>query len=321
MKGLENDCVESFYYKRKGFFQSILWNRPYIVQSRKNQQLIQRLNRDQFPILIEGIHGTSILPFLDPTRRVVVRMHNEEVAYYQRLAMNEKNLIRKAYGYYESLLLRRYYDKIVKSLPIAAISSSDTEILRTRFQFTNVHHVPCFLPWQEISAPVGKGNYCLYHGNMKIAENAAAAAWLVKQVFSKIKVPFIIAGKGMPKYLSILIRPYHHIHVINNPSSEGLEALISGAHIHVLPSLNSTGIKLKLLHALFKGRFCITNQSGIEGSGITDGIFLAEESEDYIKIIPELFKQPFNELEIKKRLPLLLLYHNQENARLLSELL
>ena len=43
-----------------------------------------------------------------------------------------------------------------------------------------------------------------------------------------------------------------------------LQQLIQDAHIHVLPSFQQTGLKLKLLNALFKGRHCIVNDAEIE---------------------------------------------------------
>ncbi|MBL0146694.1 MAG: hypothetical protein IPP48_14110 [Chitinophagaceae bacterium] len=55
---LNKYCVEVTYYKRntglKGFSLAI----PYIVNSRKAKTLLQNLNNDNYPILLEGIHCT-----------------------------------------------------------------------------------------------------------------------------------------------------------------------------------------------------------------------------------------------------------------------
>ncbi len=63
---------------------------PYIVASRTNDQLISRLQEDNYPILLEGIHTTGILSKLNrQDRKIVVRMHNEESLYYKELARAE----------------------------------------------------------------------------------------------------------------------------------------------------------------------------------------------------------------------------------------
>ncbi len=47
-----------------------------------------------------------------------------------------------------------------------------------------------------------------------------------------------------------------------------MDELIKKAHIHLLPSYNKTGIKIKLLHALFMGRFVVTNPRAVEENGL-----------------------------------------------------
>jgi hypothetical protein len=84
--------------------------------------------------------------------------------------------------------------------------------------------------------------------------------------------------------------------------------------------MNATGVKLKLLHALFKGRFCLSNKNGVEGSGITGGLHIAEAPEDWINFVGSLMKTDFSKAHRLEREPLARLYNNRLNSARLSEL-
>jgi hypothetical protein len=316
--GLEKYCAAIYTYKRKGFMASVSWREPYIVRSRVNQILIDRLNEDNHPILLEGIHCTGILPGLKNRERVIVRMHNEEASYYRRLAGAEQNPIRRSYLLFEAFLLKKYYRRLPRQIKLACLSQTDITVLKERYGLLRSTFIPCFIPWQSVEGIQGKGNYCLYHGNMKVAENEAAALWLVKHVFARMTTPFVIAGTGISTRLSSAVKNYRHISIVNNPSITEIDELIREAHINVLPSLNSTGVKLKVLHAVCTGRFCLVNRKAVAGSGIATGVMVAESPEDYIRLITELSGLPFSAEDKKNRQEILSVYDNFRNAEMLS---
>ena len=313
-------CTAIHSYPRKSFASGLFSLLPYIVRSRINKELIERLNADEEPILLEGIHCSGIIPYLKKPGRVVIRMHNEEAAYYARLVPTERNILKKTYLRYESSLLRRYYKKLPQDVALACLSQTDIEAFLKEYGFTQVHFIPCFIPWQELKAAEGKGEYCLYHGNLAVPENESAALWLLQEVWDKLQLPLVIAGKGPSERLVHLCKANPHVHLEVNPSLERIGELVAGAQVHVLPSMNSTGVKLKLLHALFRGRFCITNEPGIRGSAIEGGVSVAEEPDQWRTLVTELFQRSFSEEDKKNRQQLLTVYNNEVNAGRLSAL-
>ena len=319
-KGLEEDCVAIYAYKRKSFWQALPLSHPFIVQSRSNKELIKRLNEDDHPILLEGLHCSGIIPFLKNPQRVVLRMHNDEAAYYRYLAKTEKSFFKRLYFQQESSLLKRYQLHLTKSLKLACLSESDEETLNKAYSFDNVNFVPCFIPWQRIAIKRGQGDYCLYHGNMSVSENEEAALWLTRNVFSKVNVPLIIAGKGISKRLVSEQAQYKNVSFVHNPSISAINELIKDAQINVLPSMNGTGVKLKLLNALLNGRHCITNAAGVKGSRITTSLTVTDDPDAWIQAIKELMKRPFNDDEAVGRKAILNLYNNAANAENLNSL-
>ncbi|MDQ3681722.1 MAG: glycosyltransferase [Bacteroidota bacterium] len=318
---LKEYCYSIYSYSRKQGIQSLLFLKPYIVASRINQQLIDRLNNDEHPVILEGIHCSGIIPYLKKNRKIFLRVHNNEAAYYLSLAKTEINLFKKTYFLLEHFLLRIYQNRIQKDIIVACLSDTDVEVFAKKYRFRNVHFIPCFIPWQQLLAKPGTGRYCLYHGNMQVSENEAAATWLLHHVFSTIEIPFIIAGSGISKKLKSLASIYPHVTMVDNPTMAEIDSLIEKAQIHLLPSLNNTGVKLKLLHALLAGKFCITNQAGVEGSKIKNGVFIAETKEEYIQLITLWMKQSFTKTDIKEREPVLQQYNNITNAEKLNGLI
>jgi hypothetical protein len=54
---LEKYCFETHYYPRKTGLRSALNWRPYIVYSRRSDRLFEILQKDDYPILFEGLHS------------------------------------------------------------------------------------------------------------------------------------------------------------------------------------------------------------------------------------------------------------------------
>lgn len=317
---LEGDCMAIYAYQRKNFFQSLPLTRPFIIQSRINHALIQRLNADRHPVLLEGLHCAGLIPFLHHPERIVLRMHNEEASYYHHLAQTETSFLKKTYFTQESRLLHRYQQTMDKHTKLACLSETDKAVFENSYQFFNTHFTPCFIPWQKVDSLEGKSDYCLYHGNLSVPENEQAACWLIDQVFSQTKLPLVVAGKGISDKLFQRAKKNSNISLVNNPSITEINNLVRDAQINVLPSLNRTGVKLKLLNALLNGRHCITNNAGVRGSRITGGVVVQDAAEGWKEAVQALIHQPFTPTDKKERAQILALYNNTENAHRLSEL-
>lgn len=320
VKGLEEYCIEIHSYKRKSFALSSLLSAPYIVQSRVNKELINRLNQDSYSIILEGVHCAGILPSLKNRNRVIVRMLNEEAEYYKKLAESESKSLKRKYYARESKLLEQYQKKLDKNLLLACLSEMDIELFKKKYGFANLHFIPCFIAWQDVTVKEGKGDYCLYQGNMGVVENEEAVLWLIRHVFSKTGIPFTVAGKNISNQLLSQINLHKNISAVESPNEEQMTELIQNAHINVLPSMNSTGVKLKVLHAALKGRFCITNSAAIEGTNVT-GVTITDNEKQFLELVQQLMKKNFTKEDITERQKILDIYNNKKNAEKLSALL
>jgi glycosyltransferase involved in cell wall biosynthesis len=318
---LEKYCDSVDYYKRRPYklFSSL----PHIVASRANETLFQNLLQDDHPILMEGIHCTALLN--DPrfnNRKCFVRLHNVEFEYYRDQEKAAGSIIKKLYYRRESTLLRRYEKSIAAKAVFLSVTEKDAQTYRRIFHCKAIQHLPLFLPPWKVNATPGMGGYCLYQGDLGVDANINIVEWMVKKIFSGIDVSLKIAGKNPPASLKKLATAYQNITLIAGPSESQMQELIAKAHINIIPSFSNTGIKLKLLNALFNGRHCIVNSNTVEGTGFEHLCHIANTTDHLADLITQLYYQPFREDEIQARRTVLEHhFDNEVNARTLTRVI
>jgi hypothetical protein len=283
-------CESVSYYPRRTTRQYLLHRKPYIVASRNSDRLINALCRNDYPILFEGLHTCYYLDHQRLKNRVkIVRSHNVEHDYYRNLASVERNVFKQIYFTREADKLERFEKVLNHATGIAAISKKDTEYLKTKF--SNVQQVSAFHPHEEVEIASGKGDFCLYHGSLDVGENNQAAMYLVEKVFSKCNHKLIIAGKKPSKELKNAVALKNNIELKTSLDTSGIHELIREAQINVLPTFQATGLKLKLLAALYSGRYCVVNTPMIENTGLEHVCRVEDEIGSMISAINDLMDQ------------------------------
>ncbi len=319
---LHQYCETVHYYKRQRL-SALSLTIPFIVNSRRSDLLLLNLQKDNYPILFEGIHCTYYLYKNKLAgRKVFIRLHNVEYQYYDQLAKHESNFPKKIYFEYEAKLLKKYESIVANKAQILTVSTDDAELYEREFAAKAIGFLPVFLPYVHICSLEGVGKYCLYHGNLAINENETAAIWLMEKVFDTLQFPFVIAGRNPSKRLKAAAKKYPFVSIVANPTEVNMQLLIEHAQINVLPSFNKTGVKLKLLNALYNGRYCMVNNAGTEGSGLNELCVIAENDASFKQQISLLFKENFTTKEMQRRSTALKkLYNNEQNARLIIDML
>lgn len=310
---LEALCETTQYYKRDMSFWKAFSKIPYIVTSRISEDLIQDLLKDDYPIILEGLHSCGVL--LDPRmkgRRIFVRSHNVEHDYYQYLAETEKNLRKKHFLKIESRKLRKFESILAKATGVLAISNKDYEYFKQKFD--NVYLIPAYAGFDKVDVLEGQGDFVLYHGKLDISENYNAAEFLIKEVFKGSDIKLKIAGMNPPRYLVKLIENERNIELIENPEDDVLQELIRNAQINILVTAQSTGLKLKLLNALFNGRYCVVNDKMVEGLDINDLCIVANTADEMKTVVADLMTKPFVEEQVEIRKSRMDAFYNPSRA-------
>ena len=326
---LERHCQKVYYYKRQMNPLSILSKKPYIVASRQSPELLKNLMKDDFPIIFEGLHTCAFINHVALKNRFkIVRMHNVEWEYYQNLKSLETSYFKKIYFKTESYKLKKYEINVLKIANcILTISPDDQFYFENLIEKLNIPncalaYIPPFHPNSEVESKTGTGKYVLFHGKLSVSDNEQVALYLIKKIFSTKQMPLIIAGKDPSALLNEAAKPYDFIKVIANPDEKEMNDLIQNAQINVLLSFQRSGMKLKLLNALYRGRFCVANQQMIQNTGLESLCYVKNTSKEIAATIESLMNVQFSQKQITDRKEILeKSFSNVQNAVKIAKIL
>lgn len=299
---LEALCAGVYYYPRATGKSGLFHTLPYIVVGRRSEELVQRLAADNHPVLLEGLHCCGILdhPLL-AHKRMFVRTHNIEHDYYRGLARVERHPFKRYYFNNEAEKLERFEPILAKAAGIFAISRADTAHFLGKYPQTPVWTASAFHLNDEVRTGPEDSGYALYHGSLDVGENNHAALKLVREVFRDLPYTLVIAGKNPSKELRQACESAGNVLLKSRVDTADIQDLVNRAHINVLPTWQSTGIKLKLLMALFSGRHCLVNANMVKDTGLENLCRVEDTTQDLRKAVTELAGLPFTENEMRFR--------------------
>ncbi len=292
---------EVHYYPRTiwpAFFKK---GEPYIVTSRKHRRLLERLRADRAPILFEGMQTTAWLDDLGDRKRLL-RAHNIEHQYYQRLSQYSRGLAAMMYTREAQCLENYEHTQAVKFDAVFGISPADTDWfarLGARTAFVPPFHGPLTADMEE-----GTGQYMLYQGDLSIEINQRALLELVRMLDGAVSLPLMVAGKSGPAAFETKIQSFSNLQRIPDVSIDRMATLIRQAQMIFIHSLHAEGMKLKLFPALYTGRFILANELSRTHTLLDEGIHFYQP-ESFARDVALFSKKSFTASDVTARKALL----------------
>jgi hypothetical protein len=302
-------CAEVHYYSRTLSPLSMLSRKPFIARTRSSDLLLKNLLKDNAPIIFEGLHACAFIGDKRlRTRKKIVRMHNVEWEYYRNLNVIETRIWKKFYFALESKKLQWFENQVLKNTDILlTISPDDTAYFEERLEKLafptppKVVYIPPFHPNEAVASRIGTGNYVLFHGKLSVSDNEEAAIFLIKKVFSRRDIPFVVAGKEPSERLLQLAKQYENVTIKANPTDVEMVDLLQHAQINLLLSFQKAGMKLKLLNALYRGRHCVANRHMVQNTGLESLCYVKNTSRDIRTLVESLMNVQFSNKQIAER--------------------
>ncbi len=274
---------EVHYYNRSKNPLQVILPLPFIVRSRMNPALLNRLLKDQHPILFEGIHTCGFVGHAKLKNRWIgVRAHNIEHDYYDGLAALEPNFFKRWFFHLEAKKLEkfeRYSFPIVNE--ILDVSHADDAYFQKRYK--KGLYIPVFNPLHWGVGLRGRGNFCLLHGNLSVIENIKGIEFVLDQVWQNdLGLELIIAGKDPSVEFQSYVKNHpSKAQLVINPDDDTLNQLIRKARVNLLPTFQATGLKHKLLNALSNGGFCLATLEMVHGTALENLCILGKDATDW----------------------------------------
>ncbi len=254
---------------------ALLAGKSYNVSRFKSEQfgkkLVEILQKKKFDIIhLEGLYLAPYLPLIRQNTKapVILRAHNVEWKIWHKLALEEKNKLKKPYLVKLSKQLKKYEEKIINQVDgIATI---------TDFDLKDFREAGCKAPMIDIPFGIDTSKYIykeskhpgslFFIGALDWLPNLQGLDWFLKNVWDKVhtKFPhakFHVAGRKMPETLRA-----------NNPKGVVFHGEVSDAktfmqeyNIMIVPLLAGSGIRVKIIEGMAMGKPIITTSVGIEG--------------------------------------------------------
>ncbi len=317
-KELSKYCEAVFYYPRNNVFLSLFSIIPFRVKNRASKLLEENLIKIKAPVLYEGLHSTHSLLSND-LKEAYVRAHNVEHTYFYGLAKSERNLVKKLFYLIEGKKLERFEKQLKKATTIFTISKIEQKYFQHQFKEKAIY-VPAFHDATFLMHKKTRGSYVLWHGDLRVPDNIKAVLFLI-EVYKDSKFNFKIASSTINTAINKRISKINSIEFIDLNEKVDLFQLINEAHVNVLYTFQATGIKLKLLNALYKGKFVLGNNLLIENTGLETICEIANNKSIFLKQTENLFNKEFTKAITEKRKEVLKPFSPKLNAKKIKEII
>jgi glycosyltransferase involved in cell wall biosynthesis len=258
-----------------GALWNLLGQLPYhIVRFYSHQfenDLLHLMRQNTYQIIqLEGLHLAAYLPAIRQQHNeatVIYRSHNVEGHIWQRLAEQEKRVLKKWYIRLQSRRLLEYELRIIESFDrILAISVADAA---TYSAYVPVHRVAVLptgfhFPETPSSAPIPASFYFI--GALDWMPNLSGLQRFLKNVWPVVyqkrsDAVLHIAGRNSPANFADNLPPG----VVFHGEVSDAATFISDKAVCIVPLWAGSGLKIKIVEALVAGKPLITTPVGVEG--------------------------------------------------------
>lgn len=281
---------------RKNRILDMFCRRPLQMASRRALKNVE-LEREYDFLLLEGTYVWDILsnPGLN-TKKLVLRMHNNESVYFHALADSENSFLHKLYYWTESQKFKKMDSEIIQKVPnILFISYAEKNDYEKRY--SNLHS--CFLPASvklDFKHRERDNHTALLIASFFMKNNREAITFYLEKVHPLIKISdyqILIAGNSRGQsiaWLNNLSQKYKNVQIYDSPID--LQPLYEHASVFINSMLHGAGVKLKTINAVVEGLPVVSTTTGNEGTGLCPDrdILVADQASELASAIEDLLK-------------------------------
>jgi polysaccharide biosynthesis protein PslH len=267
------------------------------------QKLVELLQAEDYDIVqIETIIPALFIPIIRAysKAKVVIRPHNVEHEIWARLADGFMKI--NPLHWYFRLTAHKLRQFEVNHLTlgdmIVPITRRDEDSFRQMGYNGLAHLAPIGLNSEDYQVrPIksDKIKSLCFIGSLDWAPNQQGLRWFLQDIWPDVKrhyphLSLHVAGSNSPSWLQGFLRE----HVVLEGQVENAHTFISEHPIMIVPLLSGSGMRVKILEAMFLGRVVISTTVGLEGIPARDGIevLVADTTDAFMRHVQALLQDP-----------------------------
>jgi glycosyltransferase involved in cell wall biosynthesis len=258
------------------------------------------LKNNSFDVIqLEGLYLTTYIPLIRKLSKapIILREHNVEWKIWERLAVEEKNTLKRAYLKILAKQLRRDEEQAVNACDgITTTTVNDKNILISTGCKTPIAHIPFGIDVSRyVPTECTHSNSLFFIGALDWLPNLQGVEWFLNEVWNRVHqaLPLVklhIAGRNMPDSLKNATYP----NVTFYGEIEDAFAFMKQYNIMLVPLLAGSGVRVKIIEGMAQGKAIVTTSIGIEGIECNYGtdVMVADTPELFTKSIVSCMQNP-----------------------------
>ncbi len=278
---------------------SLPYNAARYINTGFREKLVSLLReRDYDVVQLEGLY---LAPYLQDIREfpgliISYRAHNIEHRIWERFGRQSAGLIRKMYVGYQAERIRNFeQDFINKYDLLVAISSDDLETLDGMGNSRPSAVAPFGVDNDAVQSAEYEGAdelFLQFIGALDWMPNVEALEWFINNVWEclRLKRPglkFYVAGRNAGKNL---VKKLTACGIDFLGEIENASGFISQPGILVVPLFSGSGIRVRIIEAMWAGKAIVASPAAIAGIPADDGkhLIVAGDGETFTKSVERL---------------------------------
>jgi polysaccharide biosynthesis protein PslH len=282
------------------FIKSLFSKYPYVVSkfySTKMSKKIRELQNQKNYDLIYVDHLQMMIYKKELKSPIILDQHNVESKIIERLAQNQKSIIKKIIGHLEYKKLFVFEKKALShSTKTIALSSTDrNELIKINENASDIEIVPICIPQNFLKNTIHQSSgtplKLLFVGTLTWYPNYQGLKWFIENVFLKLdmnKYELFVVGGNPPEDLTKHDSP--NIHFTGYVDS--IDEYIEKCDINIVPLFVGSGLRVKIIEAFAKGIPNISTTIGAEGLAIEKdkNIFIEDTAKGFMDLLCNLYE-------------------------------
>ena len=230
--------------------------------------------------------------------KIILHEHNCEYLIWKRYANIERSLLKKVALLNQAYRIKKYEQQICRKATIILAAPNDTDELvkigADASKFLETYHLGDDNLLNEPALDFNKTEKALlYIGTLSWEANIDGLVWFYNEIWQSVKqqhpdIKLYIVGKKPDVRLKEIAANDNQI--ILTGFVEKVEPYFQKSRIFITPLRFGSGIKVKVVNALYRGIPCVTTSIGTEGLKVKDGedIFIKDNATEYADAINTL---------------------------------
>ena len=293
-------------------FNYLFSSTPYSVERFYLRKFIKKLRQvldsQTFDIVqIEGLYGLAYVPYIRKwsKAKIAYRAHNVEHVIWKRVSEQEKNVLKRKYLEVFSKRLERYEKKIMNTYDLLVPISEQDAYLFNELNNTKPQVViPYGMEVTDLDNEPNSSKDFYFLGALDWIPNVLGLRWFLDKCWPRFVEEFPmatcwIAGRNpsIELWRTMRGKGIHFLGEIEDAKKFSREHAIM-----IVPLFAGSGMRVKIIEAMAIGKPVIATTIAAEGLPVKHRkhILLADNADDFLKAMKELYTSPTLFEELRK---------------------